>query len=101
MGTFIDRCIRETIGQSDLIIFKAVSSLPYLVCLDLVTCQQNVHYMYIVHLQLKRQEIKIRKIEEERHDMYKRKVNEYIMLVQYNADQLLDSVVRYSNEYYY
>ena len=61
-------------------------------------CALHVHCTFTIKTT---EEIKTRKIEEERHDMYKRKVNEYIMLVQYNADQLLDSVVRYSNEYYY
>ena len=53
-----------------------------------------------VQLQLKRQRRRIEEKETRERYYIQQRLNEYIMLLLDNADQLLDSVVRYSNEYY-
>ena len=74
-------------------------------CLDLVTCQQSVHVSITCTITIKtsEEEIKTMRMEEkERRETLhvQQRLNEYIMLLLDNADQLLGSVVRYSNECY-
>ena len=55
-----------------------------------------------ITIKMTKKERKTRRIEEKetRETHVQQRLNEYIMLLLDNADQLLDSVVRYSNECY-
>ena len=64
----------------------------------LVTCQQSI--TCTITIKTTEEERKTRRIEEKEMLHVQQRLNEYIMLLLDNADQLLDSVVRYSNECY-
>ena len=65
----------------------------------LVTCQQSI--TCTITIKTTEEERKTMRIEEKEILHVQQRLNEYIVLLQYtiyNADLLLDSVVRYSND---